>query len=164
MELELDLPNYLYNKPDDYYAEDIIKNRDETIEGLKRDSKILKDRLHLLSNFRPLDDEIVLFSDPIPFKCEIKFIPKKFSVMNSMGRIYKALTCDVVLKNTEFNDVDLNKLFTDPNVGDDFFKLFKKRFKSFRGKWENEFNKIAKLIGMEDYGLRINDIIFEFDE
>ena len=31
MELEVDLPNYLYDKPDDYYAENIIKNRDETI-------------------------------------------------------------------------------------------------------------------------------------
>jgi hypothetical protein len=163
MELELDLPNYLYNKPDDYYAEDIIKNRDETIESLKRDSKILKDRLHLLSNFRPLDDEIVLYSDPTPLKCEIKFIPKKFSVMSSMGRIYKALTCDVVLKNLKFNDNDMSKLFRDPKF-EDFARVIKKQFMSHRGKWENEFNKIAKLIGMEDYSLKINDIIFEFDE
>ena len=163
MELDIDLPNYLYNKPDGYYADDVIKNRDETIEGLKKDSEILKDRLHLLSNFRPLDDEIVLFSDPTPLKCEIKFIPKKFSVMSSMGRIYKALTCDVVLKNLKFNDNDMSKLFRDPKLGD-FAEVIKKQFRSRRGRWENEFNKIAKLIGMEDYGLRINDIIFEFDE
>lgn len=163
MELELDLPNYLYDKPDGYYADNIIQNRDETIEGLKRDSKILKDRLHLFSNFRPLKDEIVLFSDPMPLKCEIKFIPKKFSVMNSTGRIYKALSCDVILKNVQFNDSDISQIFKDPKF-DDFAKVLKKQFRSRGGKWENEFNKIAKLIGMEDYGLRINDIIFEFDE
>ena len=163
MELELDLPSYLYSKPDDYYAEDIIKNRNETIEGLKKDAKILKDRLFIFSEFRPLNDEVVLFSDPMPLKCEIKFIPKKFSVMNSMGRIYKALACDVVLKNVKLNDADINKLFRDPTLVD-FASVFKKQFMSRRGKWENEFNKIAKLIGMEDYGLKINDIIFEFDE
>jgi hypothetical protein len=163
MELEVDLPNYLYNKPDDYYAKDIIQNRNETIEGLKKDSKILKDRLHLFSNFRPLKDEIVLFDDPMPLKCEIKFIPKKFSVMNSMGRIYKALSCDVILKNVEFNDSNISQIFKDSEYKG-IAEVFKKQFMSRRGKWENEFNKIAKLIGMEDYGLRINDIIFEFDE
>jgi len=163
MELDIDLPNYLYNKPDGYYADNVIKNRDETIEGLKRDSKILTDRLHLFSNFRPMNDEIVLFSEPMPLKCEIKFIPKKFSVMNSMGRIYKALSCDVVLKNVEFNNSDISQILKDPKLGD-FAEMFKKQFKSSGGKWENEFVKIAKLIGMEDYGLRINDIIFEFDE
>lgn len=163
MELEIDLPNYLYSKPDDYYAEDVIKNRNETIEGLKKDSVILKDRLYLFSKFRPLNDEIVLFSDPMPIKCEIKFIPKKFSVMNSMGRLYKALTCDVVLKNVKLNDTDISKLFKESTLVD-FVSVFKKQFRSHRGKWENEFNNIAKLIGMEDYVLRINDIIFEFDE
>jgi len=163
MELEVDLPNYLYSKPDDYYAEDIIKNRNETIEGLKKDAKILKDRLYLFSEFRPLNDEVVLFSDPMPLKCEIKFIPKKFSVMSSMGRIYKALSCDVILKNVKLNNSDMSKLFRDSTLVD-FVSVFKKQFMNCRGKWENEFNKIAKLIGMEDYGLRINDIIFEFDE
>ena len=28
----------------------------------------------------------------------------------------------------------------------------------------DEFEKIANLIGMEDYELRLNDIIFEYDE
>lgn len=163
MELDIDLPNYLYNKPDGYYADDVIKNRDETIEGLKKDSEILKDRLHLFSRFRPLNDEIILFSEPMSLKCEIKFIPKKFSVMNNMGKIYKALSCDVVLKNVEFNDSDISQIFRDPKF-EDFATVFKKQFRSRGGKWENEFNKIAKLIGMEDYGLRINDIIFEFDE
>jgi hypothetical protein len=124
---------------------------------------IIKDRLHLFSNFRPLKDEIVLFSEPMPLKCEIKFIPKKFSVMNSMGRIYKALSCDVILKNVEFNDSNISQIFKDSEYKG-IAKVFKKQFRSRAGKWENEFNKIAKLIGMEDYGLRINDIIFEFDE
>ena len=83
--------------------------------------------------------------------------------MNSMGRIYKALSCDVILKNVEFNDSDISQIFKDPKF-EDFAEVFKKQFRSRAGKWQNEFVKIAKLIGMEDYGLRINDIIFEFDE
>ncbi len=163
MELDIDLPNYLYNKPDGYYADDIIKNRDETIESLKKDSEILKDRLPLLSIFRPLDTNFTLYSEPMPLKCEIKFIPKKFSVMNSMGRIYKALTCDVVLKNVKIGDGDFNRLFNDSQF-ESFSEVFKQKFKNNRGKWGREFEKIAKLIGMEDYDLKINDIIFEFDE
>jgi hypothetical protein len=31
-------------------------------------------------------------------------------------------------------------------------------------KWEREFRKIAMLIGMGDYSLRINDLFFEYDE
>ena len=165
MELDIDLPNYLYNKPDGYYADDVIKNRDETIEGLKKDSEILKDRLHLLSTFRPINTEIVLFSDPMPLKGEIKFIPKKFSVMNSMGRIYKALTCDIALKNVTLGEggSEFSKLFKDPQY-EGFTKIFKEKFKSSGGKWGREFEKIAKLIGMEDYDLKVDDIIFEFDE
>jgi len=165
MELDIDLPNYLYNKPDGYYAEDIIKNRDETIESLKKDSVILKDRLPLLSTFRPLNTKITFFSDPMSLKCEIKFIPKKFSVMNSMGRIYKALTCDVVLKNVILGEggSEFSKIFKDPQY-EGFTKIFKEKFKSSGGKWGREFEKIAKLIGMEDYDLKVDDIIFEFDE
>jgi hypothetical protein len=80
-----------------------------------------------------------------------------------MGRIYKALSCDVILKNVEFNDSNISQIFKDSEYKG-IAEVFKKQFMSRRGKWENEFNKIAKLIGMEDYGLRINDIIFEFDE
>ena len=165
MELDIDLPNYLYNKPDGYYAKDVIKNRDETIESLKKDSVILKDRLPLLSTFRPLNTKITFFSDPMSLKCEIKFIPKKFSVMNSMGRIYKALTCDIALKNVTFGEggSEFSKLLKDPQY-EGFTKIFKEKFKSSRGKWGREFEKIAKLIGMEDYDLKIDDIIFEFDE
>lgn len=163
MELELDVPNYLYDKPDDYYAEDIIKNRDETIEGLKNDSKILKDRLKYFSQFRPLDTQIHLFGGDTSLKGEIKFVPKKFSVVSNMGRIYKALTCDVILKNVRISDGDFHKIFMDPKLKD-FAEVFKKNIKGNRGKWERKFDNISKLIGMEDYSLRINDIIFEFDE
>lgn len=163
MELEVELPKYLYDKSDDYYDEDVIKNRDETIEGLKKDSKILKDRLKYFSQFRPLDTQITLFGGDTSLKGEIKFVPKKFSVVSNMGRIYKALTCDVVLKNIRLGDGDFHKIFTDPKL-EDFVKVFKNQFKNGRGKWERKFDNISKLIGMEDYSLRINDIIFEFDE
>jgi hypothetical protein len=57
MELDIELPDYLYNRPDDYYAKDVIQNRDETIEELKKDSVNFKDRLHLLSTFRHFSDK-----------------------------------------------------------------------------------------------------------
>ena len=42
--------------------------------------------------------------------------------------------------------------------------MAKEKLKSSSGRWGNNFRKIAKLIGMEDYDLKIDDIIFEFDE
>ena len=163
MELDVELPDYLYNRPDDYYAKDVIQNRDETIEALKKDSVNFKDRLHLLSTFRHMEDEIFLFSTPTKIKCEIKFIPKKFSVINSMGKIYKALSCDVVLKNVILGDTDINTLVVDSKLGD-LFDFFKKQFKSSSYNWDSQFGRLARLIGMEDYELKINDIIFEDNE
>jgi metal-responsive CopG/Arc/MetJ family transcriptional regulator len=146
MELDIELPDYLYNRPDDYYAKDVIQNRDETIEELKKDSVNFKDRLHLLSTFR-----------------HIKFIPKKFSVINSMGKIYKSLSCDIVLKNVILGDTDINTLVVDSKLRD-LFDFFKKQFKSSSYNWDSQFGRLARLIGMEDYELKINDIIFEDNE
>ena len=88
--------------------------------------------------------------------------------MSRIGRIYKALDCDLVIKNMTLipkdgesekdrgDKVDEWKNLLQHNEhGDSFTKLFQKQIKSGSGKWENEFKKIANLIGMDDYELRI---------
>jgi len=164
MELDIDLPKYLYNKPDGYYADDVLKNRNETIEGLKKDSILLKDRLKYFTQYKSFRGEILLFGGMQPVKGELKFIPKKFSVVNSGGRLHKALTCDVIIKDMTLmgnDDIDAWEKFF---IHDDKVALvFKNQLISI-DKWEQEFDKIAMLIGMDDYSLRINDIFFEYDE
>ena len=177
MEIEFDLPDYLYNKPDGYYADDIIKNRDETIDGLKKDAESYIPRLEFFSRFKPVKTEVHLFGTTNIIEGEIKFIPKKFSVVSRTGRIYKALECDLVIKNMTLipkdgesekdrgDKVDEWKNLLQHNEHkDSFTNLFQKQLKNGSGKWDNEFKKIANLIGMEDYSLRLNDIIFEYDE
>lgn len=177
METEIDIPNYLYNKPDGYYADDIIKNRDETIDGLKKDAESFIPRLEFFSQFRPIKSEVYLFGTPNIIEGEIKYIPKKFSVVSHTGKVYKALDCDVVIKNMTLfpkdeesekdrgDKVDEWKNLLQHNEHkDSFTNLFQKQLKNGSGKWDNEFKKIANLIGMEDYSLRLNDIIFEYDE
>jgi len=175
--MEVEIPKYLYNKPDGYYADNVIKNRDEIINGLKSDASSFKNRLDYFSRFKPVKTEVHLFGTTNIIEGEIKFIPKKFSVVSHMGKIYKALDCDVVIKNMTLipkdgesekdrgDKVDEWKNLLQHNEhGDSFTKLFQKQLKSGSGKWENEFKKIANLIGMDDYELRIDSIIFEYDE
>ncbi len=61
MEIELDLPNYLYDKPDGYYADDIIKNRDEIIDELKKEHVYIH-----FGDFSDFDED----EDHIFFFCE----------------------------------------------------------------------------------------------
>ena len=166
MELDIDLPNYLYSKPEGYYADDVLKNRDETVEGLKNNSILLKDRLKYFTQYKPLRGEIFLFGGMQPVKGELKFIPKKFSVVNSGGRLHKALTCDVIIKDMTLmgnDDIDVWKKFFTSGEDGRVALTIKKQLMNI-AKWEREFNKTAMLIGMGDYSLRINDIFFEYDE
>jgi hypothetical protein len=166
MELDIDLPNYLYSKPEGYYADDVLKNRDDTVEGLKKDSIQFKDVLKYFNQYKPLKGEILFLGDMQPVKGEIKFVPKKFSVVNSMGRLHKALTCDIIIKDMTLmgnDDIDVWKKFFTSGEDGRVALTIKKQLMSI-AKWEREFNKIAMLIGMGDYSLRINDIFFEYDE
>jgi hypothetical protein len=166
MELDIDLPNYLYSKPEGYYADDVLKNRDETVEALKNDSILLKDRLKYFTQYKPLRGEIFLFGGMQPVKGELKFVPKKFSVVNFGGRLHKALTCDIIIKDMTVmgnDDVEAWKKFFMSGEEDKIAWVIKKELRNI-DKWEREFNKTARLIGMGDYSLRINDIFFEYDE
>ena len=164
MELDIDLPNYLYSKPEGYYADDVLKNRDDTVEGLKKDSIQFKNVLKYFTQYKPLKGEILFLGGTQPVKGELKFVPKKFSVVNSGGRLHKALICDVIIKDMTLmgnDDVEAWKKFF---TRDDKVVLAIKRQLIGISKWEREFHKIAMLIGMGDYSLRINDIFFEYDE
>jgi len=165
MDIDIELPNYLYSKPEGYYADDVIKNRDETVEGLKKDSIQFKDVLKYFTQYKPLRGEILFLGGTQPVKGEIKFVPKKFSAVNYGGKLHKTLTCDVIIKDMTLmgnDDVDAWKNFftkDDSNIS----SVIKKQLIGI-AKWEREFRKIAMLIGMGDYSLRINDLFFEYDE
>jgi len=165
--MEVEIPKYLYNKPDGYYADNVIKKRDEIINGLKSDASSFKNRLDYFSRFKPLTDKVYMFSTNSPIKGEIKFVPKKFSVIDIQGELYKALTCDIIFKNLILmgkDDVKLWKEFFNNPDTQELKTVFEKQLKSSMGVWDEEFKKIAVLIGMDDYELRIDSIIFEYDE
>jgi len=166
--MEVEIPKYLYNKPDGYYADNVIKNRDEIINGLKSDASSFKNRLDYFSRFKPLNtDKVYMFSTNSPIKGEIKFVPKKFSVIDIQGELYKALTCDIIFKNLILmgkDDVKLWKEFFNNPDTQELKTVFGKQLKSSMGVWDEEFKKIAVLIGMDDYELRIDNVIFEYDE
>ena len=166
MDIDIELPNYLYSKPEGYYADDVLKNRDETVEDLKNDSILLKDRLKYFTQYKPLRGEIFLFGGMQPVKGELKFIPKKFSVVSLTGKLHKALTCDIIIKDMTLmgnDDVEAWKKFFMSGEEDKMALVVKRELIGI-SKWEREFHKIAMLIGMGDYSLRINDIFFEYDE
>ena len=164
MDIDIELPNHLYSKPEGYYADDVIKNRDETVESLKKDSIQFKDVLKYFTQYKPLIGEIWFLSSTQPVKGELKFVPKKYSVVNYGGKLHKALTCDVIIKDMTLmgnDDVDAWREFF---TRDDSVASAIKRQLIGIAKWEREFHKIARLIGMGDYSLRINDLFFEYDE
>ena len=166
MELDIDLPNYLYSKPEGYYADYVLKNRDDTVEGLKKDSIQFKNVLKYFNQYKPLKGEILFLGDMQPVKGEIKFVPKKFSVISFTGKLHKALTCDIIIKNMTLmgnDDIDAWKKFFMSGEEDKMALVVKRELRGI-AKWEREFDKIAMLIGMDDYSLRINDIFFEYDE
>jgi hypothetical protein len=166
MELDIDLPKYIYNNPYGSYSDDFLKSRDEAVEGLKKDSIQFKDALKYFTQYRPLKGEVWFLSGNQPIKGELKFVPKKFSVVDSAGRLHKALTCDIIIKNMTLmgnDDIDAWKKFFSSGEEDRTALVIKKQLWDV-DKWEREFNKTARLIGMGDYSLRINDIFFEYDE
>ena len=101
----------------------------------------------------------------IDLRGEIIFIPKSFVIFTSQGRFYKGLKCDVVIKNIKFGHLDekqskelINNVYTE--------KVFVKMLNRGTGIYaiKDVFNKFKKLIGMDDYGVIINDITLEYDE
>jgi len=166
MELDIDLPKYIYNDPYGSYSDDFLKNRDETVEGLKKDSIQFKDALKYFTKYRPLKGEIWFLGGMQPVKGELKFVPKKFSVVSFNGKLHKALVCDIIIKDMTVmgnDDIDAWKRFFSSGKDDKIAWVIKKELRNI-DKWEREFNKTARLIGMGDYSLRINDIFFEYDE
>jgi len=166
MELDIDLPKYIYNNPYGSYSDDFLKSRDETVEGLKKDSIQFKDALKYFTQYRPLKGEVWFLSGNQPIKGELKFVPKKFSVVSYNGKLHKSLTCDIIIKDMTLmgnDDIDAWKRFFLSGEEDKTASVIKKQLWDV-DKWEREFNKTARLIGMGDYSLRINDIFFEYDE
>jgi len=160
--MEIDIPKYFLRK--DYFADDYIQDRDETIEELKLDAVNLKSTLKHIDKFQPLDDNLLnRFEGPYSnVKGEIKFTPVKLRLTTSGGKFHKSVVCDIIIKNPLLfgnEDLDVFKKMEPKSfevitsiMKDDYYGLDKK------------FKKIVRLFGMNDYSLTINDIKIIYDE
>jgi hypothetical protein len=95
------------------------------------------------------------------FNGKISFIPVKVKVMSSAGHLNIYISCDVIFENVNVNDNDMKKML-------DILKLHISSVDSFRTVsglfWslpEEEFNKLARLIGMSKFKLHVNNIILK---
>lgn len=160
--MEIDIPKYFLRQ--DYFADDYIKDRDETIEELKSDAVNLKSILKHIDKFHPLDDDLLMRfeGDMSNVKGEIKFTPVKLRLTSHGGKFHKSVVCDIIIKNgTFFNNDDLDAFKKmEPTslqaitsiMRDDYYGL------------EKKFKKIVRLFGMDDYNLGINEIKLTYDE
>ena len=160
--MEIDIPKYFLRK--DYFADDYIQDRDETIEELKSDAVSIKSILKHIDKFQPLDDNLITrFEGPYSnVKGEIKFTPVKLRLTTSGGKFHKSVVCDIIIKNPLLfgnEDLDIFKKMEPKSfevitsiMKDDYYGLDKK------------FKKIVRLFGMNDYSLTINDIKIIYDE
>lgn len=160
--MEIDIPKYFLRK--DYFADDYIQDRDETIEELKSDAVSIKSILKHIDKFQPLDDNLITrFEGPYSnVKGEIKFTPVKLRLTTSGGKFHKSVVCDIIIKNPLLfgnEDLDVFKKMEPKSfevitsiMKDDYYGLDKK------------FKKIVRLFGMNDYSLTINDIKIIYDE
>ena len=163
--MEIELNPYLLSLTKKKYQSDYIDDRDRVIDELKKDYNEYKDIIDKL--FKRSKHQVTdLFKTyNIETNGEIIFIPKSFVIYTTQGRFHKGLKCDIVIKNLKFGELD-EKQSKDliKNVYSE--KVFLKMIGKGVGFYviENIFDKFKKYIGMDDYGIIINDITLEYDE
>jgi len=160
--MEIDIPKYFLKK--DYFADDYIKDRDETIEDLKSDAVNIKSILKHIDKFKPLDDNLItrFEGEYSNVKGEIKFTPVKLRLTTNGGKFHKSVVCDIIIKNGIFfgnEDLEAFKKLK-PNSFDAIISIMKDDYYGL----EKKFKEIVRLFGMGDYSLSINDIKLIYDE
>lgn len=160
--MEIDIPKYFLKK--DYFADDYIQDRDETIEELKSDAINLKPILKHIDKFHPLDDDLLMrFEGGMSnVKGEIKFTPVKLRLTSHGGKFHKSVVCNVTIKNARFFNNDNLDAFKnlDNRSLDAFISMMRDDYYGL----EKKFKKIVRLFGMNDYDLGINDLKLTYDE
>lgn len=160
--MEIDIPKYFLKK--DYFADDYIKDRDETIEELKSDAVNIKSILKHIDKFKPLDDNLLIRfeGEYSNVKGEIKFTPVKLRLTSHGGKFHKSVVCDIIIKNaTFFNNDDLDTFKKmEPKALESLTSIMKDDYYGL----EKKFKEIVRLFGMSDYSLSINDIKLIYDE
>jgi len=160
--MEIDIPKYFLKK--DYFADDYIKDRDETIEELKSNAISFKPLIKHIDKFQPLNDSLLTrfegqYSN---VKGEIKFTPVKLRLTSHGGKFHKSVVCDIIIRNaTFFNNDDLDTFKKmEPKALEALASIMKEDYYGL----EKKFKKIVRLFGMDDYSLGINDIKVIYDE
>ena len=91
------------------------------------------------------------------FTGKVSFIPKKVRVMSHAGNLNLYISCDVVFEDVKIDNLDLKELFKYdlmPNVLDKASNMFSEVPRI-------EFEKLVRLIGMDNFKLHVNDIIIK---
>ena len=163
--MELELSPHLLSLTKKEYQSDFIDDRDRVIDELKKDYDKYKNIIDKLFEKGKHQITDLFKTYNIGTKGEIIFIPKSFVIYTSQGRFYKGLKCDVVIKNLKFGHMDekqskdlIKNIYTE--------KVFLKMLDRGTGIYviSDVFDKFKILIGMDDYGIIINDITLEYDE
>lgn len=144
----------------------IFDTREEAIEFAKNASETYKQQLNFIKNrvFETSSVHSVITSDfEALFNAKIQFIPTKFKFMISVGNYVVYLVCDVIVSDLVITDleernIDFNKMLDLTEYKSDSLKRL---FPFFRNEPIIIFNDYAKLIGLDDVRLEIDEILIK---
>jgi len=101
------------------------------------------------------------YNDNIPFSGKINFIPRKIKVMSSAGHINLYISSDVIFSEVKSENKKIQNVF-DSLKNDLTTKESLERVSNMFSNVPNEeFDKLARLIGMSNFKLHINNMIVD---
>jgi hypothetical protein len=144
----------------------IFDTREEAIEFAKNAPETFKKQLNFIKNrvFETSSVHSVITSDfEALFNAKIQFIPTKFKFMISVGNYMVYLVCDVIVSDLVITDleernIDFNKMLDLTEYKSDSLKRL---FPFFRNEPISIFHDYAKLIGLDDVRLEIDEILIK---
>jgi hypothetical protein len=144
----------------------IFDTKEEAIEFAKNAPETFKLQLNFIKNrvFETSSVHSVITSDfEVLFNAKIQFIPTKFKFMISVGNYVVYLVCDVIVSDLVITDleernIDFNKILDLTEYKSDSLKRL---FPFFRNEPISIFHDYAKLIGLDDVILEIDEILIK---
>lgn len=127
-------------------ADQVPKKYREQLKLIRSQNKNFRGKYWLLSS---------IFNTNREFTGKVSFIPKKVRVMSSEGNLNLYISCDVIFEDVKVDNLDLKEI-----VGYDLtFNDLDRISNMFNEAPHVEFEKLVRLIGMDNFKLDINDIV-----
>ena len=159
--MKIEVSDYIKGLTKDKYAESYVDDRDKTLSELRDDYEKYKNFMDKL--FRRTSIITFKYFNGL-YECEsyVKFVPLSFFIYTSQGNFHKGLRCDVILNNFFCGD----KKDEWKKLSKDHHEIFRALFNQTNGEYmlKTEFMEFTKVIGLRDYTLDINEIMFTYDE